>query len=108
MSRVNNDNEAILSVLLADQLTSDLDILVRINDEENETKLRRADADYVLSLPEMSGRVLAQEVLHGEISSHNRQLKTIRLDAAPFAGETIDDTPIAETDRIVVAIWPYE
>lgn len=101
---ISDDDEAILSVLLADQLTTDLDIIARMNHDTNETKVRRAGADYVLSLPEMSGRVLAQEVLHEEILSYSRQLKTIRIGADPFVGQTLENTEITETNSIVAAV----
>lgn len=103
---ISDDDEAILSVLLADNLATDLDIIARMNHDENETKARRAGADYVLTLPEISGRVLAQEVLQEEILSYNRQLKTVRIDADPFAGRTLGETELfdPDTDCVVVAI----
>lgn len=101
---IADDDEAILSVLIADELGSDLDIIVRVNDPENHTKLRRAGADYVLSLPEISGRILAREVLHEEILSYNRQLKIVRTDASPLAGTRLGDTEIRESDCLIAAI----
>jgi Trk K+ transport system NAD-binding subunit len=101
---IRDDDEAILSVVLADELASDLDIIVRLNHDENERKVRRAGADYVLSLPEISGRVLAQEVLHENMLSYGRQLKTVRIAGEQFAGQRLGETAISRADRIVVAI----
>lgn len=103
---ISDDDEAILSVLLADKLATDIDIIARMNHDENETKARRAGADYVLTLPEISGRVLAQEVLQEEILSYNRQLKTVRIDADPFAGRVLGETELfdPDIDCVVVAI----
>jgi len=101
---VSDDDDAILSVVLAEELASDLDIIVRLNRESDETKVRRAGADYVLSLPAMTGRVLAREVLHEEILTYGRQLKPVRLDAEPFAGQSLAETEIAERDCIVLAV----
>jgi Trk K+ transport system NAD-binding subunit len=89
---IADDSDAILSVLLAEQKGVDLDIIVRANDAGSETKLRRAGADYVLSLPDVSGRVLAREVLKEELLTVTRQLTVDRVDASPYSG-----TPFAET-----------
>ena len=103
VAAIRDDDEAILSVLLADEIASDIDIIARMNDGSNEAKARRAGADYVLSLSEMSGRVLAKEVLHEEILSYGRQFRTVRIDAEPFAGQTLEDADIND-GYIVVAI----
>lgn len=100
---IADDNEAILSVLLANERNSNLDIIVRLNDDENETKVRRAGADYVLSLPEMSGRVLAKTVLQEEVLSLSRQLKTVWIDGESFAGQTIEQSTIGEGKQCVAA-----
>jgi len=101
---IRDDDEAIMVSLLADRLASELDVIVRMNDDGNRTKVRRAGADYVLSLPEMSGRVLAQEVLREEFVSYSRQLKAIRIDADPYAGRALSETDLAAADCIVVAV----
>lgn len=101
---IADDDQAMLSVLVATEIGEELDTIVRANRVENETKIRRAGADYVLSLPEISGRVLAQEVLHEQILSYERQLKIVRIDAEPYAGDRLEDTEIAETDCSVVAV----
>jgi Trk K+ transport system NAD-binding subunit len=101
---IADDDEAILSTLLADELTTGLDIIVRINHSENETKVRRAGADYVLGLQEISGRILAEAVLREEILSTTRQLKIVRIDGSPFAGETVGESEIGATDCLVVSV----
>jgi len=101
---IRDDDEAIMISLLADRLASELDVIVRMNDDGNRTKVRRAGADYVLSLPEMSGRVLAGAVLEEELLSYGRQLKTVRIDASPYAGRTLSETELAAADPIVIAV----
>lgn len=101
---IADDDLAILSVLAATELDTDAAVIVRVNDSENATKVRRAGADYVLSLPEISGRVLAMEVLKAEILSYDRQLEVVRVDADSLSGRTVADTSIADTDCIVVAV----
>jgi Trk K+ transport system NAD-binding subunit len=101
---IANDDAAILSTVLASRLGTDLDIIVRLNEAANENKVRRAGADYVLSLPEVSSRVLAKQVLQTNRLSYSRQLSTVRIDATPYAGQPLDETPIADTTALVVAI----
>ncbi|MCQ4332737.1 NAD-binding protein [Natronomonas sp. F2-12] len=101
---IADDDEAILSIVLADELATDLDIIARMNRGGNTAKARRAGADYALSLPGISGRVLAEEVLQEDVLSYGRQLKTVRIDADPYAGRTLGDTEIVETDCIVLAV----
>lgn len=101
---IADDDEAILATLLATELSSDLDTLVRIADPANATKVRRAGADYVLSLPEISGRILALEVLREQILSYDRQMKVVRIDADEFAGDTLAETEIGDSGRLVIAV----
>ncbi len=97
------DEQVIHSVLVADEI-GDLDSIARVNDPSNDSKVRRAGADYVLALPEISGRMLALEVLPGEILSYDRQLRIERISGGDLTGQHIQDTAIADTDCIVVAI----
>ncbi|WP_265110972.1 potassium channel family protein [Halosolutus halophilus] len=101
---IADDDEAILSVLVARELASDLDIVVRVNDSEKENKARRAGADYVLSLPDISGRLLALDVLREEILSYDRQLQVVRFEADDLAGQSLADTEIPATDCILVGV----
>jgi Trk K+ transport system NAD-binding subunit len=101
---IGDDDDAILATLLADRLVTGLDIIVRLDDPANEQKARRAGADYVLSLPELSGRVLAQDVLREERLSYSRQLETVRIDATPFAGRSLAEIGVLDTDCTVVAV----
>lgn len=101
---IADDDEAILSILIAGELGEDIDVIARMNDPDNGTKARRAGADYVLSLPEISGRVLAREVLHEEVLAYKQQLKVVRLDAGRFAGRALGETPIADSECLVLAV----
>lgn len=104
VSTVQDDDVAILSILVARELVSDLDIIARVNDSGNENKARRAGADYVLSLPDISGRMLASEVLREEVLSYDRQIKIVRVPGAEYAGKKLTDTHLAEANGVVVAV----
>lgn len=101
---LGDDDQSILSVLSASGVDSDLDIVARVNEAAAATKIRRAGADYVLNLTDISGRILAQAVLHEDIISYNRQLRIVRTGAMPYAGQQVGETAIAESGCIVLAI----
>ncbi|RKD97769.1 potassium channel family protein [Halopiger aswanensis] len=101
---IKDDAAAILSVLVARELAPDLDIIVRMNDADNEVKARRAGADYVLTLPDISGRLLALDVLREEIVSYDRQLKIVRFESPALTGRTVADIPLAETNCTLIAV----
>ncbi|WP_049928515.1 potassium channel family protein [Halopiger goleimassiliensis] len=101
---IADDAEAILSVLVARELASDLDVVVRMNDSDNEAKARRAGADYVLNLPDISGRLLALNVLREEILTLDRQLKIVRLEADALVGRTVRDVRFRERNCTLIAV----
>ena len=101
---IADDAEAILSALVARELAPDLDIVARMNDADNEVKARRAGADYVLTLPDISGRLLALDVLREEIVSYDRQLKIVRFESPALAGTQVSALPLAETNCILIAV----
>ncbi|SFB71682.1 Trk K+ transport system, NAD-binding component [Halobiforma haloterrestris] len=101
---IADDAEAILSVLVARELAPELDIVVRMNDSANEAKARRAGADYVLNLPDISGRLLALDVLREEIISYDRQLKIVRYESDLLVGRELRDTPLPELNCTLIAV----
>jgi len=101
---LDDDDRAILSTLAADERNPGLAITARANQSDSDTKLRRAGADYVLALPEMSGRLLVEDLLGEEHLSSGRQLTVVRRDASQFAGMELGETDLVETTCVVVGI----
>ncbi len=88
---VGTDSTALMTIAIARSLSSDVEILARVTDSEKTRAAFRAGADYVLSIQQVSARLVAAEV-HGEqVMSPTNQIRLIRADAAPFAGETLAD-----------------
>lgn len=104
VSTVQDDDEAILSVLVARELADDVEIIARVNDSENQNKIRRAGADYVLSLPDISGRILAAELLEEDVFSLDRQVRVIDVEASNFGGQEYGQLGIDEGESVVVAV----
>ncbi|MFC7114811.1 potassium channel family protein [Natronoarchaeum sp. GCM10025703] len=101
---IGDDDQAILTVLVANEQNAEMDTIARATHAENSSKLRRAGADYVLSLPEISGRILVREVLHEEILSYDRQLEVVRISGSEISGQRMAGTSIPALDYIVVAV----
>jgi len=101
---IGNNAEAILSILLARNLTSDTEIVARVNDSEIQSKARRAGANYVLSLPDISARLITMNVLKEDLLSYDRQVKILRIEGERLAGQTLDETPIGPTDAVLIAV----
>ncbi|WP_232686338.1 potassium channel family protein [Halobacterium zhouii] len=88
---VGEDATALLTVAMARSLSDDVEILVRVTEAEKTAPAFRAGADYVLSVQRVCARLVAAEV-HGErIMDPVGQIRLVRADAAPFAGETLAD-----------------
>ncbi|NHN47217.1 TrkA family potassium uptake protein [Halostella sp. JP-L12] len=88
---VDDDATALMTVAMARSLSDDLEILARVTDAEKASAAFRAGADYVLSVQRVSARLVAGEV-HGErVMDPTNQIRLVRADAEPFAGETLGD-----------------
>ena len=88
---VDDDATALLTVAMARSLSDDVEILARITDAEKASPAFRAGADYVLSAQRVSARLAAAEV-HGErVMDPVGQIRLVRADASPFAGESLAD-----------------
>lgn len=86
---VGDDATALLTVAMARSLAPDVEILVRVTESEKASAAFRAGADYVLSVQRVCARLVAAEV-HGErVMDPVSQIRLVRADAAPFAGESL-------------------
>jgi len=74
---------------MARSLSEDVEILARVTDAEKTSPAFRAGADYVLSVQRACARLAAAEV-HGErVMDPIGQIRLVRADAAPFAGQSL-------------------
>ncbi|KPN32148.1 TrkA-C domain protein [Halolamina pelagica] len=99
-----DDSDALLSAVLAQEMNTDIEILVRVTDTDATRKALSAGADYVLSVPRVSARMVAQALRGEEVLEPGGQVRLIRVPATPFAGSTIADSGIADTGCRVVAV----
>jgi Trk K+ transport system NAD-binding subunit len=95
---VGEDSTALLTIAIARSLSSDVEILARVTNAEKAKAAFRAGADYVLSIQRVSARLVASEV-HGErVLNPTNQIRLVRADAAPIAGESLGN-PRRDTER---------
>lgn len=102
---VPDDSTALLTTVLARSLNPDVEILARVNDTDTTTKALRAGADYVLSVPRTSARMIARELRGEDVLGPASQIRVVRVPATPFADTTLAESEIYErTGCRVIAI----
>lgn len=99
------DATALLATALVRQTAPDAEVLVRVNDTDATGKALTAGADYVLSVPRVSARMVVAELRGEEVVEPASQMRLARVGAAPFAGQTLADSGIYEaTGCRVIAV----
>jgi Trk K+ transport system NAD-binding subunit len=91
-----DDSMSLLTAVIARSLNPDIEILVRVNDTDATRKALSAGADYVLSVPRVSARMVARELRGEDVLAPASQIRLIRVPATPFAGSTIAGSGIYE------------
>jgi Trk K+ transport system NAD-binding subunit len=100
-----NDRTALLATALVRSLTPDAEVLVRVNDTDATQKALRAGADYVLSVPRTSARMVVGELRGEDVLEPASQMRLARVGAEPFAGQTLAESGIYEaTGCRVIAV----
>jgi voltage-gated potassium channel len=100
-----DDSAALLTTVLARSLNPDIEILVRVSDAAATKKAASAGADYVLSVPRVSARMVAKELRGEDVLAPASQVRFVRVSAQPFAGTTLADSGIYEqTGCRVIAV----
>ncbi|WP_348612340.1 potassium channel family protein [Halobaculum rarum] len=105
---VPDDSTALLTTVLARSLNPDIEILVRMSDAKATTKALRAGADYVLSVPRISARMVARELRGEEVLGAGSQIRIDRVPAEPFAGKTLAESGIYERTGCRVIALEHE
>lgn len=100
-----DDSAGLLTTVLARSMNSNMELLVRVSDTETSKKALSAGADYVLSVPRVSARMVAKELLNEDVLAPASQIRLIRVPADSFAGSTLAESEIYEkTGCRVIAI----
>jgi Trk K+ transport system NAD-binding subunit len=102
---VEDDTTALFATLVAKQVAPEVEVIARANDADSTPKLYRSGAQYVLSLPTVSGRMLASKLLDEEVITPETQVELVRMHAPELAGRTLGEIDVrARTNCTVLAI----
>jgi Trk K+ transport system NAD-binding subunit len=100
-----NDSASLLTTVLASSLNPDIEILARVSDTDATRKALSAGADYVLSVPRVSARMVARELRGEDILAPASQIRLLRVPADSLAGSTLAESGIYEkTGCRVIAV----
>ena len=100
-----DDSASLLTTVLARSLNASIEILTRVSDTGATGKALSAGADYVLSVPRVSARMVARELRGEDILAPASQIRLLRVPAAPLAGSTLAESGIYEqTGCRVIAV----
>jgi voltage-gated potassium channel len=100
-----DDSDALLTTVQARSMNEDIEIVLRVGDPDATSKALSAGADYVLSVPRVSARMIAKELRGEDVLAPASQIRLIRVTADPFAGSTLADSEIYErTGCRVIAV----
>jgi len=91
-----DDSTALLTTVTARSLSATVEVLVRVHDTDATEKALSGGADYVLSVPRISARMVARELLGEEVLAPASQVRLLRVPARPFAGTTLAGSGIYE------------
>ncbi|MDY6818800.1 MAG: NAD-binding protein [Halobacteriales archaeon] len=100
-----DDSAALLTTVLVNSLNPDAEVLTRVDDVDATKKALSAGADYALSVPRISARMVARELRDEDVLAPASQMRIIRVPATPFSGSTLAQLNIYEqTGCRVIAI----
>jgi len=100
-----NDSDSLLTTVLARSLNPDIEILARVSDTDATRKALSGGADYVLSVPRVSARMVARELRGEDVLAPASQIRLLRVPATPLAGSTLAESGIYEnTGCRVIAV----
>jgi Trk K+ transport system NAD-binding subunit len=100
-----DDTTALFAALVAKQVAPETNVIARANEADSPPKLYRAGAEYVLSLPTVSGRMLASKLLDEEVITPETQVEVVRREAPALVGHSLADADVrARTGCTVIAI----
>jgi voltage-gated potassium channel len=91
-----DDSVGLLTTVLARSLNRDIEILTRVSDANATKKALSAGADYALSVPRVSARMVASELRGEDVLAPASQICLVRIPATEFAGTTLADSNIYE------------
>ncbi|MDR5674746.1 NAD-binding protein [Halalkaliarchaeum sp. AArc-GB] len=98
-----DDNTTEFATLMIRDLAPDTEIIARVNQQENVSKTYRAGADYVLSLTNVTGRMIASRIFEDrDLLSLEQQVKVIRERAPQLVGQSLAEANVRDRTGCIV------
>lgn len=102
---LDDDSETIFAAAVLRNLAPDVVIIASARRSENVARIRRAGADFALSLSQVAGQLLAYQLLGEESVSLAAQIKIVSTSSGTLAGRSLGSTRIRDRTRCsVVAV----
>ena len=103
---LDEDTPTIYGTLVLKQFAPDVEIIARADDTDSVWKLYNSGADYVLSLPTLTGEILASMLVDEvEIVTPQMEFEFVRSEAPGLVGRTLAEADVrSETGCTVIAV----
>jgi Trk K+ transport system NAD-binding subunit len=102
---VPDDTSTEFATLVVRDMNEQIEIICRADEMGSMKKMYRAGADYVLSLSNVTGRMVAAEVLEEDVISVDTQVQVVRTTAPALEGQTLEEALVrSRTGCTVVAV----
>jgi Trk K+ transport system NAD-binding subunit len=102
---LDTDSATLFATVILKDLVPEVPVIARVNQAENVERIRRAGADFALSISQISGQMLAKKLLGEEAFAVDPQLKVLKIGAQGLDGEHPGQLRIRErTGCSVVAV----
>jgi len=102
---LDTDGETLFAAALVRDLAPELTVVAAARRAENVARIRRAGADFALSVGQVAGQVLAYQLLGEEMVALEGEIRLVRAAAGELAGRQLAAARIRErTECSIVAI----
>jgi len=102
---VPDDTSTEFATLVVRDMNAQIEIICRADEMGSMKKMYRAGADYVLSLSNVTGRMVAAEVLEEDVISVDTQVQVVRTTAPALEGQTLQEALVrSRTGCTVIAV----
>ena len=102
---LDTDGETLFAAALVRDLAPELTVVAAARRAENVARIRRAGADFALSVGQVAGQVLAYQLLGEEVVAIEGEIRLVRTAAGELAGRRLVAAGIRErTDCSLVAV----
>lgn len=102
---VGSDSATLFAILVVKEFAPHVPIIARVNEARNVERTHRAGADFVLSISQVSGQLLAARLLGRESITVDPQLKVTKVSSGGLAGQHPTELAIRErTGTSIIAV----